>query len=218
MTNGLPFRIDRVVTSGLFSLDGRSCEVETNVWLVGDDDRVLVIDAAHDPGAILAGIGGRKVEGILCTHGHNDHVNAAVDLASATGAPVGLHPADEVLWDQVHPGRRPDMALAHGDVIERAGAQLQVWHTPGHSPGGVCFHLAEAGVVFTGDTLFQGGPGASGPPLDIVSRSHFPTLIESVRRLLLVMPPATTVHAGHGESTSVAEEAPHVEEWVARGR
>lgn len=193
-------RIDHVVTG------------ENNVWLVGDDERVLVIDAPHDAGAILTAIGDRRVEGVLCTHGDKDHTDAAVELATATGAPVALHPADEVLWNAVHPGRRPDMALAHGDVIQRAGAQLQVWHTPGHSPGGVCLHLAEAGVVFTGDTLSQGGPGFTGRP-----HSDFPALIESVRRLLLVIPPPTVVHPGHGPSTTIATEASHLDEWMARG-
>ena len=212
MTVEPTFRIEKTVTAGVFSLDGKHYEVENNVWLVGDDERVLVIDAPHNAAAILDAIGDRRVEGILCTHGHNDHINAAGDLATATGAPIALHPHDEMLWNAVHPDRRPDMALAHGDVIERAGAQLQVWHTPGHSPGGVCLHLAEAGVVFTGDTLFKGGPGATGR-----SYSHFPTIIESIRRLLLVMPPPTVVHTGHGESTTIAAEAPHLDEWVARG-
>ena len=213
MTVAPTFRIDRIVTAGVFSIDGENHDVKNNVWLVGDDERVLVVDAPHDATAILAAVGDRRVEGILCTHGHNDHINAAVDLAKATGAPIALHPADEMLWNAVHPGRRPDMALAHGDVIDRAGAQLQVWHTPGHSPGGVCLHLAEAGVVFTGDTLFKGGPGATGR-----SHSDFPTIIESIRRLLLVIPPPTVVHTGHGESTTIATEAPHLDEWIARGR
>ncbi len=212
MTVAPSFRIDKIVTAGVFSLDGQDFEVENNVWLVGDDERVLVIDAPHDAAAIVAAVGGRRVEGIICTHGHNDHINAAVELAEATGAPVALHPADEMLWNAVHPGRRPDMALAHGDVIERAGAQLQIWHTPGHSPGGVCLHLAEAGVVFTGDTLFKGGPGATGR-----SYSDFPTIIESIRRLLLVVPPPTVVHTGHGDSTTIAAEAPRIDEWAARG-
>ncbi len=212
MTVAPSFRVDRIVTSGVFSLDGQHFEVENNVWLVGDDERVLVLDAPHDAAAILAAVGERKVEGIICTHGHNDHINAALDLANATGAPIALHPADEMLWDAVYPDRRPDMALAHGDVIERAGAQLQIWHTPGHSPGGVCLHLAEAGILFTGDTLFKGGPGATGR-----SHSHFPTIIESIQRLLLVIPPPTVVHTGHGESTTIAAEAPHLDEWIARG-
>jgi len=212
MTIGPTFRVERITTAGIFSLDGEDHEVENNVWLLGDDERVLVVDAPHDAAPILAAVGDRRVEGIVCTHGHNDHINAAVDVADATGAPIALHPADEMLWNAVHPGRRPDMALAHGDVIDRAGAQLQIWHTPGHSPGGVCLHVPEAGVIFTGDTLFKGGPGATGR-----SHSDFPTIIESIRRLLLVIPPDTVVHTGHGESTTIGAEAAHLDEWIARG-
>ena len=205
-------RIDRLVTAGIFSLDGQDYEVDNNVWLVGDDERVVVIDAPHDAAAIVSAIGDRHLDGIVCTHGHNDHINAAVDLAEATGAPIALHSADRMLWDVVHPNRRPEMQMAHGDVLNMGGAQLQVWHTPGHSPGGVCLYLAEAGVIFTGDTLFQGGPGATGR-----SYSDFPTIIESLRRLLMYMPPDTVVHTGHGDSTSIGAEAPHVDEWVKRG-
>ena len=205
-------KVDRIVTSGTFSLDGKDYEVDNNVWLLGDDERVVVIDAPHDAGAIVEAVGGRQLEGIICTHGHNDHINAAVEVAEATGAPIALHPADRMLWDVVHAGRQPDIDLAHGDVLQMGGTLLQVWHTPGHSPGGVCLQVDEAGVVFTGDTLFQGGPGATGR-----SYSHFPTIIESRRRLFLYMPPHMVVHTGHGDSTTIADESPHVDEWVKRG-
>ena len=205
-------RIDRIISAGIFSLDGGDHEVENNVWLVGDDERVVVVDAPHDAAPIVAAIDGRQVDGIICTHGHNDHINAAVELAEATGAPIALHPADRMLWDVVHPGRRPDIDLSHGDVLQMGGTLLQVWHSPGHSPGGVCLHLAEAGVLFSGDTLFKGGPGATGR-----SYSDFETIIESIRRLLLYMPPATLVYTGHGESTSIAAESPDLDEWVRRG-
>ena len=205
-------RIDRIVTAGTFSLDGKDYEVENNVWLVGDAERVVVVDAPHDAEAILAAIGDRRLDGILCTHGHNDHINAAVEVSQATGAPIALHPGDGMLWEVVHPQRRPEITLAHGDVLDMGGAQFQVWHTPGHSPGGVCLYLAEMAVVFTGDTLFKGGPGATGR-----SYSHFATIMESVRRLLFLMPPETTVHTGHGDSTTIAAEAPHTDEWARRG-
>ncbi len=205
-------RIDRIVTTGTFSLDGKDHEVENNVWLVGDDEKVVVVDAPHDAEAIIAAIAGRQLDGIVCTHGHNDHINAAVDVAQATGAPIALHPADRMLWEVVHPHRRPEIEMTHGDVLHMGGVQLQIWHTPGHSPGGVCLYLAEAGVIFTGDTLFQGGPGATGR-----SYSDFPTIIESLRRLLVYMPPETVVHTGHGESTTIGTESPHIDKWARRG-
>jgi glyoxylase-like metal-dependent hydrolase (beta-lactamase superfamily II) len=205
-------KVERIVTSGIFSLDGKDYEVDNNVWLVGDDERVVIIDAPHDAGAIVAAVGGRTVDGIVCTHGHNDHINAAVELAETTGAPIALHPDDRMLWDVVHPNRRPDIDLAHGDVLQMGGTLLQVWHTPGHSPGGVCLQVDEAGVVFTGDTLFQGGPGATGR-----SYSDFPTIIDSIRDRLLTLPPGTKVLTGHGDSTTIGAEAPHLQEWITRG-
>ncbi len=207
--------IERVQTSGTFSFDGADFEVENNVWLVGVPGAGgwVVVDAAHDAGLILEALDGRPVVEIVCTHGHNDHISAAVDLAGATGAPVALHPADRMLWDQVHPGRAPDRELADGDMVEVPTAEaLTVLHTPGHSPGGVCLHLADEEVVFSGDTLFRGGPGATGR-----SFSDFPTIMDSIRRRLLTLAPATTVHTGHGESTTIAAEAPHLDEWARRG-
>ena len=201
-----------MVVAGVFSLDGQDFDVENNVWLVGDDERVVVIDAPHDPAPILAAVAGRRVDGIVCTHGHNDHINAAAGLADATGAPVALHPDDEMLWDVVYPDRRPDMALSDGQVLDVGGTHLRVLHTPGHSPGGVCLHLAEAGVVFSGDTLFSGGPGATGR-----SFSDFPTIVESIRTRLLVLPAPTVVHTGHGDSTTIGAEAPALADWIARG-
>jgi len=207
-----PVRAERVRTRGVFSLDGEEFEVENNVWLVGDDAEVLVVDAAHAAVPILDAVGGRTVTAIVCTHGHNDHVNAAVELAEATGAPVALHPADHMLWNVVHPGRAPDTHLADGQVLRVAGTVVDVLHTPGHTPGGVCLHLAVDAMVFSGDTLFRGGPGATGR-----SFSDFTTLVESIRRRLLGLPSATVVHAGHGESTTVGAEVPQLDEWIRRG-
>ncbi len=207
--------VERVRTSGTFSLDGQHFDVENNVWLVGERTAgapVVVIDAAHDAGPVLEAVGDRQVVAVVCTHGHNDHVNAAPDVAGATGAPVALHPADRMLWDVVHPDRAPDRELADGDEIEVGEARLHVLHTPGHSPGGVCLHLPDHGVLFSGDTLFQGGPGATGR-----SFSDFPTIIDSIRRRLLPLPPDTIVHTGHGDSTTIGAEAPHLDEWVRRG-
>jgi glyoxylase-like metal-dependent hydrolase (beta-lactamase superfamily II) len=204
--------IEHVTTAGVFSLDGQDFDVENNIWLIGDDHEVLVVDAAHDAAPIVAAIGDRSVRAILCTHGHNDHINAADALSRATGgAPLLLHPDDEMLWDVVYPDREPDGAVRDGDELEVAGEHLRIVHTPGHSPGGVCL-LGPGGHVFGGDTLFNGGPGATGR-----SYSDFPTIIESIRDRLLVLPGDTVVHTGHGESTTIGAEAPHLDEWVARG-
>ncbi|MFI9721855.1 MBL fold metallo-hydrolase [Streptomyces sp. NPDC052396] len=205
-------RVGHLTTSGTFSLDGGVWEVDNNVWLVGDEHEVLVVDAAHDAEAIAAAVGGRRVVAIVCTHAHDDHIDAAPALARLTGAPVLLHPADLPLWRLTHPDRAPDGELADGQVLRVAGTELTVLHTPGHAPGAVCLHAPALGTVFTGDTLFQGGPGATGR-----SFSDFPAIVASIRERLLTLPPETVVRTGHGESTTIGEEAPHLEEWLARG-
>ena len=201
----MTLRIDLVRTKGVFSLDGEDFDVENNIWLVGDDDEVVVVDAAHDAAPILEGVDGRHVRMVVCTHGHNDHINAAVALAGAAAAPIALHGADRMLWDVVHPDRAPDVDLSDQPGVDVAGQRLHVLHTPGHSPGGVCLHLPEEGVVFSGDTLFEGGPGATGR-----SYSDRPTLVESIHRHLLSLAPETVVHTGHGPSTTIAREAPGI--------
>lgn len=205
-------RIERVVTSGVFALDGQEWDVDNNVWIVGDDEEVLVIDAAHDHRPIVDAVTGRRVTAIVLTHGHNDHVNAGPALADAVGAPLLLHPDDLMLWQETIPDREPDRPLEDGEVLRAGGAELSVIHTPGHSPGGCCLHHAADGVVFSGDTLFQGGPGATSR-----SFSDFPTIIASIEQRLLTLPPDTVVHTGHGDSTTIGNEAPHLDEWVARG-
>ncbi|MFC0032168.1 MBL fold metallo-hydrolase [Micromonospora chaiyaphumensis] len=205
-------RVDHTVTSGTFSLDGQTFDVDNNVWVIGDDAECVVVDAPHDVTAIRAVIGDRRVVAILATHAHDDHVRAAPDLARATGAPVLLHPADRVLWDLVHPDTPPDGDLADGQTVEVGGTTLRVLHTPGHSPGACTLHAPDLGAVFTGDTLFAGGPGATGR-----SFSDFGTIVESIRTRLLTLPPQTVVHTGHGDDTTIAAEAPHLDEWIARG-
>jgi glyoxylase-like metal-dependent hydrolase (beta-lactamase superfamily II) len=204
-------RIELVRTNGIFSLDGQDFDVENNIWLVGDDDEVLVIDAAHDAAPIVEAVDGRNVLGIFLTHGHNDHINAAVTLREAVDAPVLLHPADRMLWDVVYPDESPDSELHDNDELRVARASLRVLHTPGHSPGGVCLQSPD-GHVFGGDTLFKGGPGATGR-----SYSSFGDIIVSIKQRLLTLPPDTVVHPGHGESTTIGDEAPHFDEWLARG-
>jgi glyoxylase-like metal-dependent hydrolase (beta-lactamase superfamily II) len=195
-------RVDHGVTRGTFSLDGETFDVDNNVWTVGDDEECVVIDAPHDVDGILAVVGGRKVKAILCTHAHDDHVRVAPALREATGAPVLLHPADRPLWELTHTDRLWDADLFDGQELEVAGTTLTVLHTPGHAPGAVCFYVQALGAVFTGDTLFNGGPGATGR-----SFSDHQTIVESIRTRLLTLPPETVVHTGHGEDTTIGAEA-----------
>jgi glyoxylase-like metal-dependent hydrolase (beta-lactamase superfamily II) len=190
-------RVGHGVTNGTFSLDGQTFEVDNNVWVVGDDETCVVIDAPHDVDGILRVVGGRRVTAILLTHAHDDHVRVAPQLAEVTGAPLYLHPAEEPLWKLTHPDRPMPEPLADGQEI----AGLTVLHTPGHSPGAVCFYAPELGCVFTGDTLFHGGPGATGR-----SYSDYDTIVKSIKERLLTLPSATTVHTGHGRDTLIANE------------
>ncbi|MGV9546037.1 MBL fold metallo-hydrolase [Nocardia beijingensis] len=204
-------RIERVVTSGVFELDGGTWEVDNNVWVVGDDDEVIIIDAAHDSKPIVEAVADRNVVAVVCTHGHNDHVTFAPQLGRALYTPVVLHPGDRELWEMTHPGKSFWHAT-HGQRIALAGTVLEIIHTPGHSPGSICLHLPEAKALFSGDTLFAGGPGATGR-----SFSDFPTIIGSIRDRLLALPEDTRIYTGHGDGTTVGAEAPHLTEWIRRG-
>lgn len=211
-TSGSALRIEHLETAGTFSLDGGTWDVENNVWIVGNDDECIVIDAPHDAGAIVEAIGGRKVLGILLTHGHDDHIKVVQELSDAVGAPIHLHSSDLMLWERVFPSVDPDHEIKDRDIFEVAGQRIKALHTPGHSPGSTCFHLPSEGVVFTGDTLFKGGPGATGR-----SFSDFEVIIASIRDRLFELPDETVVHPGHGESTTIGDESPQLEEWLARG-
>ncbi|MCR1784511.1 MBL fold metallo-hydrolase [Nocardioides carbamazepini] len=217
-------RVDHAVTSGTFSLDGETFEVDNNVWVVGDDTECVVIDAPHSVEDILAVVAGRRVKAIICTHAHDDHVRVAPALREAlndgAGAPILLHPHDKPLWELTHGGDPSgqggylwDVDLSDGQVIEVAGTSLRVIHTPGHAPGAVCLYAPDLGCVFTGDTLFHGGPGATGR-----SYSDRPTLEASIRARLFDLPADTVVHTGHGDDTTIATERANLAAATIRQR
>jgi glyoxylase-like metal-dependent hydrolase (beta-lactamase superfamily II) len=194
-------RVDHGTTSGTFSLDGQTFEVDNNVWVVGDDSECVVIDAPHDVDGILAVVGDRRVKAIVCTHAHDDHVRVAPELRERVVAPIYLHPADKPLWELTHTDRLWDLDLADGVRIEVGGTTLEVLHTPGHAPGAVCLYAPDLGCVFTGDTLFNGGPGATGR-----SYSDADLIVQSIRTKLFALPDETVVHTGHGDDTTIGAE------------
>ena len=197
--------VELVTTDGIFALDGGEWEVTNNIWLVGNDQEIVIFDAAHDHQPIVEAVNSRRVTAIVCTHGHNDHINAAVALREAVDAPILLHPDDQMLWDVVFPEDSTDGALTPGGTIAAGGHTLGIIHTPGHSPGCCCFFDVDAGRVMSGDTLFCGGPGATGR-----SYSDEPTILRSIRDRLLTLPGDTTVHTGHGDSTTIDDERQRV--------
>jgi glyoxylase-like metal-dependent hydrolase (beta-lactamase superfamily II) len=197
-------RIDHTVTSGTFSLDGQTHLVDNNVWVIGDDAECIVVDAPHDVASILELVGGRQVLAVVCTHAHDDHVRFAPDLGRAVGAPVLLHPDDLVLWELTHHSP-PDGPLTDGQRIQVGDIALEVIHTPGHAPGAICLYAPDLAVVFTGDTLFDGGPGATGR-----SFSDHDLILQSITERLLVLPDDTVVKTGHGDDTTIGAERGNV--------
>lgn len=199
-------RVDHGVVSGTFTLDGETFDVDNNVWVVGDDEQCVVIDAPHDVDAIMEVVGGRAVKAIICTHAHDDHVRVAPALRERTGAPILLHPDDRPLWELTHTDELWDADLTDGQSIKIGGAALTVIHTPGHAPGAVCLYSHDLGCVFTGDTLFEGGPGATGR-----SFSDELVIVASIRRRLFDLPEETVVHTGHGSDTTIGAERANVD-------
>lgn len=210
-------RIERLITSGFIGVGApgfppEGAPIENNVWIVGNDDQVMVVDAGHDAAAIEEAVAGRETLGIMLTHGHQDHIDAAATAAKALDTHIYLHPADLFLWQNVYERELPDFTLEDRAVFRVAEAEVLTLHTPGHTPGSVCFMLPSLNTVLTGDTLFQGGPGATR-----WDYSSFPQILNSIEQQLLTLPGTTQVLPGHGATTSIDGERPDMEAWRARG-
>ena len=180
--------------------------LDNNVYLITDvtSDEGLLIDAADEPDRILELVGDTKVIGVFTTHGHGDHHNAVPEVPDAVNAPFMLHPLDESIA-----GKGADVAIETGR-LSIGDTVATVVHTPGHTPGSVCLVLP--GVVFTGDTLFPGGPGATR-----FGHSSFTTIIDSLERELFTLPDDTVVFPGHGAPTTIGIERPELASWIERG-
>lgn len=180
---------------------------ENNVFIVicPETQESVIIDGASEAQKILAAVEGTKVRYLLQTHGHADHVAAIEPLREALGMPVGCHQDDAAMLPTP-----PDFLIADGDEIRFGRHSLRAIHTPGHTPGSLCF--LHAPLLFSGDTLFPGGPGATAQPL-----GNFAQIIESIRSRLFVLPDDTIVLPGHGLDTTIGTERPSLDEWIARG-
>ena len=201
----MALRLDHAEISGTFSLDGETFDVDNNLWVVGDDEECVVIDAPHDVDAILEVVAGRTVKAIVLTHAHDDHSRVAPELRERVTAPILMHPDDKPLWELIHTDHLWDVDLEDQMTFKVAGSSLKVLHTPGHAPGAVCVYSHDLGCVFTGDTLFEGGPGATGR-----SYSDEDLIKESIRSVLFRLPDETVVHTGHGADTTIGAETENV--------
>ncbi len=181
--------------------------VDNNVFVLRctETGDAVLLDAANEHEMLLelsTRLGVRKV---LETHGHWDHIQAVTQMRDA-GYSVGVTAADAAMLPSY------DEVLEDDSVIEVGRLRLHTIATPGHTPGSMCFLVEGHPVLFSGDTLFPGGPGNT-----TFEGGDFPTIIESVDRRLFTLPAETLVLPGHGKPTTIGDERPHLQEWVDRG-
>jgi glyoxylase-like metal-dependent hydrolase (beta-lactamase superfamily II) len=177
---------------------------DNNVYVISSNGVALIVDGANDAERILAEVADVTVKAILQTHGHPDHVQALTTLKGALDVPIYAHGRDARLL----PVNSED--LGEGDAIRIGDATVRVFHTPGHTPGSLCF-VSEP-FLFSGDTLFPGGPGNTwGDP------NAFAQIIDSVENALFTLDDDTVVYPGHGRDTTIGTERPHLQEWKDRG-
>ena len=180
---------------------------DNNVYVLvdpGTNDSVIV-DCADEADKILAAAKGTRVVAIWETHGDTDHILALDEVREKLKVPVYMHAADAHSLSEA-----PDVLVKDGDLIRVGGLVFKVLHTPGHTPGGVCFYTD--GHLIAGDTLFPGGPGNTKR-----EGGDFPLIVRMVEEKLFTLPDETRVYPGHGADTTIGTEKPHLKEWIARG-
>lgn len=180
---------------------------DNRVYIVScpETNKAVIVDAADEANRIIDAARGLEVQAILTTHGHSDHIQAVDQVRERFGVPFRMH-----LDDVQIAGRSVDEPLNDGDEIAVGTINIHVVHTPGHTPGSVCFVVEPS--LFSGDTLFPGGPGATRWPY-----SSFGQIMDSIEQRLMVLPDPTIVYPGHGDTTTIGVERPAVGEWRQRG-
>ena len=182
---------------------------ENNVFVLRckETGDAVLIDAANEHEQLLELCRNLGVRRVIETHGHWDHIQAVPAIREA-GYEVGVSSLDAPMLKDVG----YDVFIDDAEVIEVGRLRLHAIHNPGHTPGSVSFHVEGAPIVFTGDTLFPGGPGATG-----YDGGDFTAIIHSIDTKLFTLPPDTLVLPGHGTDTTIGNERPHLQEWVERG-
>jgi glyoxylase-like metal-dependent hydrolase (beta-lactamase superfamily II) len=181
--------------------------VENNVYVVRckGTGEAAIIDAANEHELLLDVSRKTGVRRVLTTHGHWDHIQAVTQMRDA-GIDVGIAADDAAMLPAY------DFTIPDDDVMKVGDIRLHTIHTPGHTPGSTCFLMEGHPVLFSGDTLFPGGPGNT-----TFEGGDFDTIIRSIDRRLFTLAPETLVMCGHGLDTTIGNERPHLQEWVDRG-
>jgi glyoxylase-like metal-dependent hydrolase (beta-lactamase superfamily II) len=193
-------RIERVVSG------------ESNAWIVGDDEEVIVVDPGTDPAPVLDATAGREILAVICTHGHAAHVGAALDVAARDEAPVALHPKDLLLWREAHRRSDPEIEMEDGGIFEVSDVALEVIHAPGHSPGSVILYCEDLGAALSGDVLLADGPAPHAGDFP-----NFSAQLSAIGEQILTLPGQTRVLPGHGEEILVSAAEKRFDSWVSAG-